>query len=153
MIAEPNTIAQEILTFGNGDDPEFNNWPQTIAEAAECWADVIGVTANQVVPASTTQAPARVAFINTFLTMSIESQNGYQVFAQALMAFATQLASGMTPAGFTGAPPPQPFIFNMQGLLSNSSYEEALRFATDLVLWFKTGTATNISSGTTINWT
>lgn len=153
MIAEPNTVAQEILTFGNGDDPEFNNWPQSITEAAECWADVVGVAANNVVPASTTQAPARAAFITVFLTMDIESQNGYQVFAQALMAFATQLAIGMTSTGFTGAPPPLSFVFNMQGLISNSSYEEALRFATDLVLWFKTGTATNISTGTTINWT
>lgn len=152
MIATPNEVANEILTFGNGDNPDFNNWPQSISEAAECWANVVDVCAANVVPTSTTATAARAAFITEFNNMSNEAQNGYLVFANALMQYATILGTGMTGAGFNGFPPPTLFVFNMQGFISGSANEEAIRFGTDLVNWFKTGTATNINTGTTINW-
>lgn len=152
MIAEPNIVAQEILTFGNGDQEGFDNWPNSIAQAAELWANVVEICAGDVIPTSSNKPIAKTLFINTFNTMSIQAQNGYEVFSQALMDYATSLALGMTASGFTGTPPPIPFEFNMQGLISGSSAAEALRLSTDLVNWFKTGTATNISTGATINW-
>lgn len=152
MLATAEILKNKILEFSNGDDPEFDNWPANIQESAECWADVLDLCTQNIVPPSTTQPQARTQFINIFLNMSINSQNGYTVFANAMFAYASQLANGMVSAGFTGVPPPTPFIFNMGGMVSSSSSQEALKLAIDIVTWFKTGTAININTGAIINW-
>lgn len=153
MIATKNQVANQILTFGNGNDPEFNAWPNSIAQAAIEWGDVVDICCKDVIPATNNQVPARAAFITIFKTMNIDQQNGYQVFTQALWEYANIMAAGMVTSNFTGIPPSTPFVFNMQGMINGNSETEANNFAEALIDWFKTGKAVNISSGVTVNWT
>lgn len=152
MIILPNLIANEIFKFSDPEHPNFIGSPEDINEAAELWALVFNETCKEVQPPSANLETATVLFEETFKTMTYELQNGTLIFQQAAMAFATELALGMTPSGFTGVPPPIPLPLNPTGFITKDREIEINNLSDIIYNWLKTGTAINIISGVTINW-
>lgn len=130
----------------------FTEFPQSLPEAAIAWAKAHNEYAQTVIPTSTTAEQATSAFeaqINL-----IEGENGMAQLKNAFVQYAILLAQGMLPT-FNGVPPAGPpaidYIADI-GLNGGSSEEIAKQLSDTIDLWMKTGTAINVSSGTTITW-
>lgn len=152
MIGPVIDVKKEILSFSEESNPHFTGWPMDINEAAIKWGNVVEVCAAEVVPQSDTAPSAKMAFIEIFKQMSNSSQNGRIIFAEAMDKYAEVLALGMLTYNYQGIPPPLKFYPNMLGLVTGSIEVEAQRLATEMVEWFKTGTAIKITTGETVNW-
>jgi len=124
-------------------------------QAANDWCDAINTYASTITPPSATAVAARLAMFN--ILQGISGDNGVTILANAITAYATTLASGMAPA-FVGAPPAAPLSPILNGIVTagiNGSDEwsdQANSFATSIDGWFRTGTATNSSSGAVVPW-
>lgn len=85
----------------------------------------------------------------------VVQKDGMKALENAIMAYAQQLAIGMLP-NFTAAPSVAPLSFapvSSQGL-GGASNEVCINSIVDLIhTYFKGGTATNNTSGTTTSWT
>jgi hypothetical protein len=145
------TLSNGILSF---TDPNKNNMPKDINDAAKKFADAIGEYVKPIFPVLT--APdaiinaAKSSFISTFITIQNNPPTGMIQLPLAFTNFALALIPGMLPE-FAGIPPPAPIDFSPMSSSDNASVC-ANNFATIVDLWFKTGTATNTVSGAPAVW-
>lgn len=147
------TLLDAFIPFFDQEDPAFEAHPKDVQEVASLWSEAVDKYASQVTPASTTAAAAKEAFRNTMLAMN--ESNGATVLQQAFMAYALQLAAGMTAVGFTGTPPAAPLqlqpVFSVG--LAGGSNRQCLEMLVQIIdVWFKTGVAVQVSSGVTTTW-
>lgn len=134
----------------------FTNYPSTTLETAERWSQAVNGYAASVVPVSTTSTVAAEAFKVVMLGMRAEAMNGVTIFKAAFTQYATILGAGMTPAGFTGTPPPTPILIESVvplGLAGAPKEAIIAAWVTLIDSYFKTGIATNITTGVPITWT
>lgn len=148
-------LNQEFTKILDSQSTNFVGFPQNTIEVANNWANVIDTYAKSVTPISTTFAIAKQLFFNTMLGIDANVGNGLVVLQNAFVAYASQLALGMTGAGFVGTPPPTPIDFSTIvpiGLAGATGATIANLFSDITDTWFRTGTATNIISGIVTNW-
>lgn len=134
----------------------FTNYPSTTLETAERWSQAINSYAIGVFPASVTSSAAKEAFKGVMLGMSAEAMNGLPIFKAAFTQYTTILGAGMTAAGFTGTPPPTSIMVESLVPLGLANTPKPAIIAAWVALidsYFKTGIATNISTGVPITWT
>lgn len=118
--------------------------------AAQAWADAMKAYADSVVPASTTVSSAAKS-----LKTDLESSFSGDVFSiisdmeTHFATFAATVGGGM--AGFAAVPPPGLVGFASVSNQSSSSVA-AVTWAEKIDVWFRTGTATPTSGGSTVNW-
>lgn len=130
----------------------FVDFPSSLPDAAEKWADAFDKYASQVTPPSTTSAQAKAAFKSTFMT--IQGGNGPAVLPQCFAVYAAALSLGMQPA-FTGTPPVgTPILASIPpiGLAGGKASVCIDMIATIVHSWMLTGVAINNSSGVAVTW-
>lgn len=149
-IATTNVISQYMRTWMDEDYEGFYSWPMTTEEVINNWANVAELLLSTVIPVSVTSASAKQAFKTTMAGLTYAS-NGILLLQSAFLNYAVTLAAGMGPS-FVGVPPPSLPPFVLTGLVTKSASMEAANIASTLVGWAKTGTATNVSSGSVIPW-
>lgn len=148
-----STLEINLRQIMDQDYSGFAGFPTTSTEVASRWADAIHEYAALTIPPSTTTDLAKSSFQSIMLSVTNMS-DGLTLLQSALMSYATNLATGMSPA-FTSTPPPiLPAIATVTpiGLGGGSSEDCALHLATIIDTWFRTGIAVNSSSGATITW-
>lgn len=141
-IGTSSQIANAILSFS---DPDNENFPGTSAEVAQKWADVADILLAAVIPASSTAAAGKAAFIGILSAVNSNTPNGLTLLDNAFVAYAASLAGGMSPL-YTGTPPPSPP--GLPALLSSPSTDAAAvanSIGTLLSAWAKTGIATLVA--------
>lgn len=150
-------LVSDIFKSGLGktfdtENPQFVEFPSSLADAAEKWADAFDKYASQVTPPSTTATQAKQVFKSTFLT--IQGSNGPAVLPQCFAAYAAVLSTGMQPA-FTGTPPVgTPILASIPpiGLAGAKASVCIDMIATIVHSWMLTGIAINNSSGVAVTW-
>jgi hypothetical protein len=142
-------------------DPSFAQYakPQSNQDVAQRWRAAAESYIAGVAPAVAPPvvASAGQTFQSTFLPLAVPPFPNFPLSA-AFPAFAGVIAGGMTASGFTGTVNPAP----LAGLLQSNVFPlaqagaDSTTIATTLAQtihsWFTGCTATNISSGATINW-
>lgn len=131
----------------------FVGFPATTLETIQVWADIIDAYGSDVEPTSSTTVTAKDDFILKFSDLDPQSQNGLDVFIEAMDDYAAELANGMS--GYNSSPPPISISMDQVsdlGLSGGSGQETSELLAQTIDDWFKTGTATPTSGGSTINW-
>lgn len=149
-----SNLEQSLRSLLDKDYVNFEGFPNTSTEVAERWSKVVNDYASTVVPFSTTSVVAKAAFKSTMLAITPSPPNGLALLTTAFSTYASTLAGGMQP-GFTATPPTSPInlapVISL-GMSGASGAVIAASLANVIHSWFKTGLATNNSSGTTILW-
>lgn len=146
---EKGILKDEILKITDINFVGFEEFPISIDAAAERWANVLFEYAKEIVPPSATIVQAKDMARSQFALIGVNRKQ----FEIAITKFAEILKDGMI--GFTGVMPT--FILDMEHIFNKgfngaSSETIAEEISEYIDVWFKTGTAINISSGVTINW-
>lgn len=118
----------------------FSNPPLTRAACAQAWANAINGYATAIVPASSTVA-AGCAVLSTALAAAFAAPSAAPAFDAAFTALGAAIAGGMIPPPPLVAPPPAPL--NVAALLAVNRPTHAVAaaaFATQIDVWFRTGT-------------
>lgn len=154
MALNSNTLTLNLEKFMDQESSNFDSFPSSTEETAEFWANAVNEYAKLVVPPSISSDLAMQEFEKQMLLIDNSIGNGDIVFKLAFTAYATILAQGMLP-NFTGIPPVTPIEFASVyalgfGGASNKICMDAMIVVIDT--WFRTGTAVNTSTGTTVNW-
>ena len=158
MPLDPSGLESDLASFFAAPpllmDGEDVDLPGSRTACAQAWADAIESYATVIVPASTAVAGAAITFrlllVSLFASATTVSAAA-SGFDTAMASFAAELGTGMT--GFTATPPPAPL--GSSSLLSTTQATHgaaAAAWKTKIDAWMKTGTATPIPSGTTVNW-
>ncbi len=151
ILSQLESRLREIM---DPDYSEFIGFPANNIDTANLWGDIVDDYASEVVPFSTTSSQAKSAFISAMLPISASAQNGIVQLTLAFSSYAGTLSLGMQPI-FTGTPPPTPIniapvvslgVSGANGEVTSSTLARIIH------LWFRTGLATNNSSGVTVNW-
>ncbi len=150
----PADLKIALEKFWDQESPNFVESPPTKLAAAEAWADALDVYGINVIPISVGASAGRIAFINTFLTMTEIPPTGAAIFPLCFVNYAIPIAAGMLPA-FVGTPPPSPpnfapVIAAGTGGASNAVCLDLMVIVIDT--WMRTGTAVPSGGGSTINW-
>ena len=134
-----------------------NNFPDSYEQAAVNFSNAINNYGSLVVPPSTTSELAKQAFVSAFIAS--KPKQSLEILVDAISAYCISLATGMVPT-FVGVPPATtPALksaLNIAGQIAlngGSADDWASAAATAIDTYFKTGTATNSSTGATITWT
>lgn len=131
---------------------DFKNYPNSLENAAQRWANAFHLYAKNVIPFSTTSEQAKKAFVDSFL--QINFLNGKTQFPLCFISYASILASGMLPT-FLGTPPIGTPLFESvySAGYSGKSSETCVDIFVGIVdSWMKTGIAVNISTTSIIKW-
>jgi len=148
-----STLVTELRKIFDQQYSGFEGFPPTVNDAASRWAQAINTYAGtNIVPSSTSAVNAKNSF-ETILRTLLSNSNGTSIIQNAFNTYATVLASGMT--GYVSVPPPSPIDFQAVfsiGFNGGSSSAVASSMANVIHTWFKTGIATPIGGGPTINW-
>jgi hypothetical protein len=146
-----SVLVDEIRKISDEKYSNFEGFPKSAIEVATRWSEAINKYGSLVLPKSTTSEIAKQALKEAFLGLS---SNALIIFPSGLMTYSTQLALGMSPS-FIGKPPviliDLSLVYSL-GFSGGSARDCANLMANLIDLWFKTGTATNPSSGATTNW-
>lgn len=148
------TIYSEIRKINDSTYVGFEDFPTSISDSANRWANAVNEYAKSVIPPSSTSEQAKQAFIQVMQQVSVPSQNGFAILKLAFTAYASTLALGMAPT-FIATPPPSPIILEVVaplGLGGGSAEAVASAMSNIIDSWFKTGVAVNSGSGVSINW-
>jgi hypothetical protein len=144
-------LKKEIIKITDSNDPTHEGFPNDLQEASVRWSNAINLYASQIIPVSTTSESARVSLQAHLMTVPTLGEQG---FINGLIAYSTVLATGMLPT-FNGVIPPIPPVLTpafVIGFNGGSSEDVAEQMSNIIDIWFKTGTAINISSGVVTNW-
>lgn len=133
----------------------FEDPPETAALCARKWAEAMSDYALPIIPPTTTAVAASEALaaaltpiFATSLTAAVTSAG----MEAAWLVFATSLGTGMLP---TWAATPPAGLVGFSGLFAArplTHREAAANFALSIHLWMTTGTAVNVGTGATVNW-
>lgn len=151
------TLLSEIRKLNDSSYEEFVEFPQSCSIACERWSESIFLFSKDILPASSTATVAKQTMKNSLQAICGSSNliQSVTIFENSVIAYATQLALGMSSSNFTGIIPSSPlnlisiFQASMQG---GTSLEFAIKLSNRLDEWFKTGLAVHNESGVTINW-
>lgn len=134
--------------------PKAPDHPKTEQRRQNKWATIVNRYGSMVTPPSSTSTQAKQAFKppiagvnNTVLG------GGVSGLKNALVAYVNVLGQGMQPT-FSAKPPTKQEL-NLKTTLGTPGSDgtaKATALATDIDIWFRKGTATNNTSGATINW-
>jgi hypothetical protein len=153
MTLVKDTLISGFIPFFDQKSNGFTKFPENIPEMAKKWADVINDNyAQYVFPVSNTNEQAKAAFITVFLGISIERELAIQ---KAFRAYASIIATGMSMSNFLGLPPAIDIelkpVYNL-GLSGATNWDCLVLMINIIDIYFKSGTATNNSTGATITW-
>ena len=156
MSLNPQILKTEIRKFTDPNFAQFASWPENIMDSARRFANAIGLYASTVIPPSTTVEAAKVAFIGIFVNIVGEPvENGPILLPQAFQSFCVALGGGMAPA-FVAVPPiwtgNEFRSLQILGEGGASAEQCADLFANIVDVKFRSGTATNTSSGVVVPW-
>lgn len=133
-----------------------DNFPDSYEQAAANFADAINDYGKLVVPSTTTSELAKQAFVSAFIAS--KPKQSLDILVDAITAYCVSLATGMAPA-FVGVPPTTTPILQAAlqlagqiALNGGTADDWASAAATAIDTYFRTGTATNSSTGVTITW-
>jgi hypothetical protein len=153
-------LVSELRKFMDKEYEQFQGFPKdpthqnTQERFQNKWANAVFIySGTQIFPPSTSGVQAREAMKKTLSKIDNTTLGGgIGGLKDGLVAYVTQLGLGMQPT-FT-ANPPQRSNLNLQVLSTpnNDASLVATQLATQIDSWFKTGTATNNTSGATVNW-
>jgi hypothetical protein len=148
-----STIITELKKIFDKEYTGFEGFPSSIEDASIRWATAIDTYAGtNIIPPSNSYNQAKNSFKNILLTLSLNT-NGENTIKNAFDNYASIIASGMT--GYISIPPPVQIDFTQAFLIGKnggSSNDVANSMGNIIHNWFKTGLATPIGGGPTINW-
>jgi len=130
----------------------FDEFPEDTIEVADRWSSAVDVYGSVVIPSSTTANQAKEAFKKLMLGITLGT--ALPIFVSAFTAYTAALAAGMAPS-FTGVPPPVPIILAPVFEIGNaggSAEDVAKAMAQVIDIYFRTGTAIPVPSGSPIIW-
>jgi hypothetical protein len=153
MALNKNILKTEIKKITDKSFDQFEGFPETDPNVGIRWSLAINEYAKSILPVSITSEVAKEAFKTAMSGSSIPGV-GLVAFPAAFTAYATALATGMSPA-FVAVPPPIPivlapiFVLGLSGEIA----EVCASAMSDVIdEWFKTGTATPSGGGNVVNW-
>lgn len=155
MALSKKILEDGFSSFMDQESPLFIAFPESGDDAALKWADTVNNYASAVTPVSLSSSAAREALYNIMRVITPQAMNAIPLMVSGVQAYAAALATGMQPT-FTGVPPatppPIPAVLPGLGLTGAPASVIVSALAEVIHTWFKTGTATNNSSGATVTW-
>ena len=160
MPLAPPTLTHNLSEIMDPDYPSFRGFPEDVTLAIQNFADAINGYAQFVVPLTTpvSQQLGVQAFVTTMTPITVPptevSPTFMDLFPQALMAYATQLALGMAPA-FAGVPPLFPIELEPSwqiGLNVGTTQAVITSLVSIIDPWFRSGTAVNTTTAAVVIW-
>lgn len=152
------TLETAIQRITNKDYPGFGGYPKTVAVVAFKWMDAIHVqyVGDNLFPPLLHLPADNAGFVlwNELMKIKLEKQDSGQL-AKAIMQYATALASAFAPP-YKGIPPSaglslsESYAIGKQKGVNPSAVAASL--AKQIDSYFRTGTAVDATSGTTIAW-
>lgn len=141
-------------------DPDYSGYlgdvannAQAVDRAIDGWAAALE---KAVTPISPAISPAALAgAVAAFRAAAVGMYASGAVFSAAVAAFATQIGLGMAnpvlnpPLGYAAVPPPSIFIPTSASPVHETACDQ---MAAQLIAWLETGTATDNSTGDTVDW-
>jgi hypothetical protein len=138
--------------FADRLSPAFVAFPDTHQTAAAMWASAATQWVQPITPPSPNSPGAYAAFYDEMLRCTVGGERA--AFARAWHKLALVLAPGMV--GWAAVPPAAPPDFEPVydlGVNQQGSNQQCLQKLAEIVLaWLRTGTATQLSTNLTINW-
>jgi len=130
---------------------DHEGFPVSTEEAAVRWSTAFNAYASSVVPSSTTSSLAKSACESVLLSqLSATNPSALEV---GFTAYVNQLALGMQPTFTAVAPIGLSLASAFAVGIAGGSAESVATLMSGLIdVWFRTGTATNNSSGVTVPW-
>ena len=150
----PTLLNVELSKLMIPENPQFVGHPNSgVAEVAQNWSNAINQYASTIGPPSTTAQAAKAAMLSVLL--GGEAPNSWDVIMPlAFTAYAATLGAGMAPT-FSAVPPINPINLSAAWNIPKEKSFDLVRVSTLVGLidaWFRTGQATNNSSGATVPW-
>ena len=153
MPVNKDILFTEIRKINDQDFEEFEGFPETTEEASLRWCAAFNEYASTVTPPS---SPIGIELAQqaceSVLFASLSASNPTSL-ETAFQAYVVELGNGMQPA-FTAVPPVGVVLAPVFviGLAGGSAEAVAETMSGIIDAWFRTGTATNNSSGVTVPW-
>tara|TARA_R100001244_G_scaffold36778_6_gene33663 strand:- start:5718 stop:6173 length:456 start_codon:yes stop_codon:yes gene_type:complete len=140
------SLSEFFSVFG---DPESAQAYAEVSACASQWGDILVSYASAMTPPVVASAGKDV-FVTAFTaSLSAASGTDLAILSPALTAFAVALVPTMLPA-FVGIPPVTPLSLSSIGTTTVAGAAQSI--SSDIHTWFSTGTAIQVSSGSTVNW-
>jgi hypothetical protein len=150
MPLNPQILIDGFRAISDTQYSGFEGFPESIEEASQRYAEVMGQYISGLFPVTTGIPIATGRFINELSQTTLESQDGLLRFTEALTEFATMINGTLT--GYTSVPPIGVVDISDFNDILGTAEEMATEFATRIDTWIRTGIATPSGGGSPINW-
>ena len=147
-----STLEQELTNLMDSTSPNFVGMPNSMADVASNWSNVMFNYTASIIPPSTTGSAAKSAMESILLGIAAPG-SFFPLFTAGITAFATTLAAGMLPT-YTGVIPVAPLVIEPAMMaIPLVAGNDALRISTMAGIidtWFRTGTAVLVAPPYTV---
>lgn len=147
-----DTLKRELKNLVSNSD----NFPDSFAGAAQNFANALNEYGKMVVPSSVSSEAAKAAFVSAFIAS--QPKQSLEIVVDGVVAYCVALAVGMAPV-WVGTPPPSStsllaamIAAGQIALDGGSSDDWANSAASAIDTYFRTGTATNSTTGVVVIW-
>lgn len=151
------TLKSEVRKINDTNYDLFAGFPKNCAtEACNRWGNAIFIYTIEIRPNNINVDLAKNIFIGSIRQICYISgtlRTSATIFENSLILFANELLDGFP--GYNGIMPigrPNLYPVFYRGYRGNSAEKFAEDFSTEVDRWMRTGTAINITTGATVNW-